>query len=240
VNNTKTIKNDIDKTFEHEDALATELEIVTLLKQNPDIFVRHPELLISMRVPHASGVATSLIERQVEVLRQQLKNQDDRLRDLVKVARDNERLALTRHHLAVGLLSSKDLDDVISLLLDTFSNELDSDYAEIRLFTDNETLCEQSPERYILKDDPTLAHFKTMLEQRSIICGKPMQEQKTLLFGDRSESVLSAAIIPLAAGSNLGLMGLGACKASRFTSAMGTDFLGQVGEMASTAIARYQ
>lgn len=240
MNNTKTIKNDIDKTREQEEALATELELVTLLKDNPDIFVRHPELVIRMQVPHNSGAATSLIERQVEALRRQIKNQDDRLRDLVAVARDNERLALTRHHLAVGLLSSTDLEDVISLLLDTFSNELDADFAIIRLFTDNESLCEQSPERYIHLKNPSLAHFKTMLEQRSIICGKPMEEQKTLLFGDDAETILSAAVIPLAAGSNLGLIGLGARKASRFTSSMGTDFLNQVGEMASTAIARYQ
>ena len=47
-------------------------------------------------------------------------------------------------------------------------------------------------------------------------------------------------MIPLAAGSNIGLVGLGSKKSARFTSSMGVDFLGQIGELVSAAIIRYQ
>ena len=86
-----------------EQALATELELVSMIRENPDIFVRHPDLLADMQVPHAAGAATSLIERQVEVLRQKIRNNDRRLCDLMGVARDNERLSNARHALAVSL-----------------------------------------------------------------------------------------------------------------------------------------
>ncbi len=62
-----------------EQQLATELELVSLLRENTDILERHPELLSVLDVPHQSGSAISLIERQVGVLRQQLKTQEKRL-----------------------------------------------------------------------------------------------------------------------------------------------------------------
>lgn len=218
-----------------EQALATDLELVTLLRNNPDIFIRHPELLAIMQVPHPSGVATSLIERQVEVLRQKLRDSDRRLRDLMSIARENERLSDARHKLANSLFAAQDSDEVIGMVLDMLRDELSADYAVIRLFSDDAS----ADSRYIQRNDPSLAHFKTVLEQRSVICGKPSDDQKMVLFAEDAAQIQSAAVIPLAAGSNIGLIGLGSLKAARFTASMGTDFLTQVGELVSTALARH-
>ena len=222
-----------------EEALVTELELVNLLRENPDIFDRHPELLADMKVLHDSGAATSLIERQVEVLRQKLRNSDKRLCDLMDVARDNERLSNARHGLAISLFAATDLDDVISTVLDVLRDELSADFAVIRLLTDDGSSAHPE-DRYIDSKLSALSNFRTMFEQRSVICGKPSDEQKQLLFSDEAENVRSAAIIPLAAGSNLGLIGLGSRKAARFTSNMGVDFLKQIGELVSAAIVRFQ
>jgi len=234
-----------------EQALATELELVGLLRENTDIFSRHPELLVDMCVPHPSGAAASLIERQVDVLRQKLKLSDQRLCDLMDVARDNERLSNARHELAVSLFAAADLEDVISIVLDLLRDELSADYAVIKLLThgdhqqgDQQSGSEQAAaiqpdDRYLDSKMPAMSNFKTIFEQRSVICGKPSEQQKQLLFGDDADNVRSAAVIPLAAGSNIGLIGLGSKKAARFTSSMGVDFLGQIGELVSAAIIRH-
>lgn len=229
-----------------EQALATELELVSLLRENTRIFSRHPDLLVDMQVPHPSGTATSLIERQVDVLRQKLKLSEQRLRDLMGVARDNERLNNARHELAVSLFAAADLDDVISIVLDLLRDELCADYAVIKLLTHadqqsggKQALAAQPDDRYLDSKMPAMSNFKTIFEQRSVICGKPSEQQKQLLFDDDADSVLSAAVIPLAAGSNIGLIGLGSKKAARFTSSMGVDFLGQIGELVSAAIIRH-
>lgn len=229
-----------DSEQSREQALATELELVSLLRQNPDIFSRHPELLVDMQVQHASGAATSLIERQVEVLRQKLRQSDKRLRDLMDVARDNERLSNARHELAVRLFAAADLEDVISTVLDMLRDELRADFAVIKLLAHGDEQLALADGRYLDSSMPALNNFKTVFEQRSVICGKPSEEQKQLLFGDDTDEVRSAAVIPLAAGSNIGLIGLGSKKSARFTSSMGVDFLGQIGELVSAAIIRYQ
>ena len=59
----------------------------------------------------------------------------------------------------------------------------------------------------------------------------------TFLFDGEAKNVASAAVIPLVAGADLGLLGLGGSEADRFQSSMGTEFLSQVGELVSAALA---
>jgi len=239
VNKTKIIKQteSTDESTEQEQQLATELQLISMLRENADILVHHPELLAVLEVPHQSGKAVSLIERQVSVLREKLQAQDDRLRDLMDVARDNERLAKSRHSLALNLLAAHDLDDVTSIVLDVLSNELAADHAVIKLFSEDKELIEKSSGMFVDVKDNALTIFKTMLQQKNTICGKASAEQKAFLFEDMADSIASVAVIPLIAGANLGLIGLGANNAERFRSSMGTDFLSQVGELISAALA---
>ncbi len=235
-----TIKQDLsdeEVSDKREQQLATDLQLISLLRENPDILNRHPELISVLEVTHESGGAVSLIERQVNVLRQQSQNQESRLRELMDVARDNERLSRTCHRLAVDLLATHDVDDVISIVLDTFKTELSADFAVVKLFSDDAELIERSTGLFVDVNSEELNAFKTMLQHKNTVCGKSTSEQKDYLFDDKAEKVKSVAIIPLVAGANLGLIGLGADNAQRFKSNMGTDFLSQVGELISASLA---
>jgi uncharacterized protein YigA (DUF484 family) len=236
---TKTIKEELieDSAEAQEQQLATDLELISLIRENSDILQRHPELLAVLEVPHETGKAVSLIERQVGVLREKIQMQDDRLRELMDVARDNERLAQSRHGLALNLLSSHDLDDVVSTVLDVLSNQLAADFAVVKLFSDDQSRIDLSSGLFVDASDEALNSFKTMLEHKNTVCGKATKEQKNFLFGEIADSIRSVAIIPLVAGANLGLIGLGSNDVNRFNPSMGTDFLAQIGELISASLA---
>ncbi len=236
---TKTIKEELieDSAEAQEQQLATDLELISLIRENSDILQRHPELLAVLEVPHETGKAVSLIERQVGVLREKIQMQDDRLCELMDVARDNERLAQSRHGLALNLLSSHDLDDVVSTVLDVLSNQLAADFAVVKLFSDDQSRIDLSSGLFVDASDEALNAFKTMLEHKNTVCGKATKEQKNFLFGEIADSIKSVAIIPLVAGANLGLIGLGSNDVNRFNPSMGTDFLAQIGELISASLA---
>jgi len=236
------IKQELDNeeiSAEQEQQLATELQLVSLLRENPDILNRHPELLTILQVTHQSGGAVSLIERQVEVLRTQLKEQESRMLELMDVARDNERLSDIRHRLAIDLFSAHDTDDVISTVLDTFKIELSADHAVVKLFSNDIQKIEESAGLFVDADDDALVAFKTMLQHKNTICGRSTAEQKEYLFAEKAEEIKSVAVIPLVSGANLGLIGLGANDIKRFSSSMGTDFLSQMGELVSASLATH-
>ena len=45
-------------------------QVVGYLRRNPDFFARHDDLLAEISLPHDSGSAISLLERQVNILRE--------------------------------------------------------------------------------------------------------------------------------------------------------------------------
>ena len=61
--------------------------LVAFLQAHPDFFITHTHLLADLVVPHESGGAVSLIERQVAVLRDQNRQVRRELADLVQIAR---------------------------------------------------------------------------------------------------------------------------------------------------------
>lgn len=225
------------QTTEQEEKLADELQLISLLKQHGDILQRHPDLLAELEVPHHTDGAVSLIERQVTVLREKLKTSDNHLRELMDIARINDRLANSRHRIAINLLGAHDLVDVISVVLDELKNELKAEFADIKLFSDNTELVEKHPGLFVATDAAELSQFSTMLKQKNPVCGGSSAEQNSFLFGDNAEEVASAAIIPLVSGADLGLLGLGSREVDRFQASMGTEFLSQMGELVSAALA---
>jgi hypothetical protein len=216
---------------------ADEAQLIKLLKQHPDILQGHPQLMLELDIPHAAEGAASLIERQVFMLRDKLKAHDKRMRGLMDIARANERLASSHHRIAVNLLGARDLNDVISSVVAELGTELKADFVVMRLFSDDETRLAEKPELFVSRRAEPLSAFATMLKHRNPVCGRSSREQIEFLFADDADQVASAAVIPLAAGADLGLLGLGGREASRFTSSMGTEFLNQIGEMLSMALA---
>lgn len=232
---TKQLQQKQEAQDQQEQMLADELQLISLIKNDPAFLLKHPELLTELEIPHATNGAASLIERQVDILRDKLKKTDRRMNGLMDIARDNERLAQSRHRLAVNLLGSHDLDDVISTVLNELGNELEAEFAVLKLITDDQKLLDERAELFINKQG--LESFSTMMKHKNPVCGRSSDEQKQFLFEDDSEQVQSAAIIPLVAGSDLGLLGLGSSDKQRFHSTMGTEFLTQLGDLISASLA---
>ena len=70
-----------------------------------------------------------------------------------------------------------------------------------------------------------------------MINNKSTDQQKAYLFADDADDIASVAVIPLIAGANLGLIGLGASDPERFSTSMGTEFLSQIGDLISASLA---
>jgi len=69
-----------------------EQSVADYLRRHPCFFEDKPTLLVDLRVPHATGSAVSLVERQVAVLREGNAGLQKQLKELVQVARENGQL----------------------------------------------------------------------------------------------------------------------------------------------------
>ena len=218
----------------------SEQQVVDYLREHPEFFNLHPVLLTEMEIPHDTGTAVSLIERQVYVLRNKNSHLENKLRELVVLARENEQLSRSILQLVINLIGSEDLEDLLRAVVDALRHEFQVDFATVRLLTDDSHLYKHSPQWYVDERDDQLDSFRSALQANRPICGRLSQEQIAYLFPEHTEEVKSAALIPLVSGDILGYIGLGGQHEDRFHPGMGTTFLTQISELVSAAICQYR
>ncbi|MBL7000917.1 MAG: DUF484 family protein [Gammaproteobacteria bacterium] len=218
--------------------LIDETSVMQYLKHNPDALERHPQILSQLTFPHESGVAVSLVERQIKVLRddnQQLRN---RLTELVHIARENEELSQRFHRLSLELMAGEHLHDIIAMTHDQVETFFYTDYVGF-CFHDNLTSQLKGLEKSILDpENKHAANVRHWIQQRKPVFGPFDPGMRQLLLGDQGQ-LTSCALIPLYHTRDIGLLILASKSKDRFVDGMGTVFLSQLGELISSKIKQF-
>ncbi len=220
----------------------SEQSVHTYLAAHPDFFERHSTLLSSLNLPHASGGAVSLVERQVSVLRQKDLKLERQLRELIEVARANDLLAAKIHELTLQLLAADDLHKTIAAIEEAMRSGFDADHAVLVLFGDAEAFEDIDGRRFfrvIRRDDPALKPFGTFLGGTSARCGKIRDSQREFLFHGDADEIGSAALVPLGDGAELGFLAVGSVDSDRFHPGMSIDFLTRLGDLVAGSLKRF-
>lgn len=224
------------------DERPSEQAVHDFLQGHPDFFERHPNLLSQLELPHASGEAVSLVERQVSVLRQKDLKLERQLKELLSVARENDVLAAKIHELAMQLLNVSTLADTIGVIEEAMRAGFNADHAVLVLFADPDTVTDVDAGRFFRtaqRDEPALKPFATFLESSAPRCGKARDTQLDYLFRGDATEIGSVAMLPLGEQCRVGFLGVGSADADRFHPGMSIDFLTRVGQLVAAALSRY-
>lgn len=217
----------------------SDADVADYLQSHPEFFERHPALLTSLRLPHRTGgAAVSLVERQVSVLRQRNLKLERKLRELVDVARSNDRLAASIHTLALALVSAGGRAEAIAVIESELRGRFRVDGAVLALFVDGGGAPESRFLRLVRRDDPEMAPFATFLDADRVRCGRIRDAQRAFLFGPDDVEIGSAALVPLGPGAELGFLAIGSRDANHFHPGKSIDFLARLGELVAAALRR--
>jgi uncharacterized protein len=220
-------------------AQAEEEAVARYLQHNPEFFERHQPLLARMRLPHArSGSTISLIERQVEVLREREAAAEQRLAEFVKVARQNDAVAEKIHRLTRRLLRAPTHAAIVGQIEASLREDFDAFNGVLILIEPTFELPSQRFVKVVRPDDPNLKSFESLFANGKPRCGQVRDSQREFLFTADAEGVGSVALIPLGEKGSAGLLALGSADRDRFHPGMSTEFLGRVGDLITDALAR--
>src|SRR4051812_41480834 len=218
-----------------------EERIERYLALNPDFFERHQQLLARMRLPHMrTGSTVSLVERQVEVLREQKSDADRRLAEFVAVARANDGLAERIHRFTRRLMRASGPVAALTSIEASLREDFEAFNCVLLLTTPIDSL-PNDYEPFLRKlpaDDANIRTFEALLATGKPRCGQVRDSQRDFLFGPEAASIGSVALVPLGEGGSLGLLALGSAERERFHPGMSTEFLKRMGEMIADALAR--
>jgi uncharacterized protein YigA (DUF484 family) len=224
------------------DEALSEEAVCDYLEANPDFFERNSSLLSSLSVPHGSGEAVSLVERQISMLRQKEIKMQRQLNDLIDVARANDTLAAKIHELGLQLLGAKELSATVSAVETGMRSGFGADHSILVLFADPTLFEDVDAGRFfraLPRESSELKPFETFLEGNGPRCGQVRDSQRSFLFQDDSEEIGSVALVPLGENDEIGYLAIGSNDADRFHPGMSIDFLARVGDLVAGALARY-
>lgn len=206
------------------------------LKQHPEFFNEHLELLEHMTVPHPSGNAVSLISKQLELFRQRHHDMEEQLNSLIEIARDNDHSANQMHELTLAVIEVDTLDAAIENLNVVLAECFLTDFFSVKIISADKHKSALA-DLFVAPDCEELTHFVKELGSNQASCGKPTLAQAQFLFGDHALEVQSCAIIPMSFTEIEGLLAIGSRDDSRFHYSMGHLFLTQMSEIIGTRFA---
>jgi uncharacterized protein YigA (DUF484 family) len=217
----------------------TEDDIANYLANAPDFFERHAELLAAVQLtsPHSQR-AVSLQERQAQMLREKIKVLEHRIMDMIRNGNENV------------ILSDKLLQWARTLFLATdplalpglMARELGEQFAVPQVGIKVWGVAPQFAHAdfaHGVSDDAEL--FASSLMEP--FCGVNTGFEAVSWLPD-PQAATSLALLPLRPGPvgstapAFGMLVLASPDAQRFNSAMGTDFLARIAELAGAALSR--
>ncbi|HET7755881.1 MAG TPA: DUF484 family protein [Steroidobacteraceae bacterium] len=218
-------------------AESEEESIAAYLQRNPDFFERHQAVLARLKLPHArGGAAISLVERQIEVLREKLAGLEGKLAELVRVARANDAIAERLHRFTRRLLHAAPGAQAIARIEAGLREDFDAFHAVLLLIDAPSGAPAQRFVRTVPADDPNLRSFDSLLASGRPRCGQARDSQREFLFGPDGLVLGSVALVPLGAKGSLGLLALGSADRDRFHPGMSTEFLSRMGELIADSL----
>lgn len=211
--------------------------VAQYLQTHPEFFEGYADLLAQMRISHPAGGAVSLVERQMTILRQQNRQLERKLVDLVEVARSNDQLMERMQRLTVGLFEATDTERVVQTVFEQLRDGFGADEITLCAFDGSVP----APARTIDRSDPAMTeHFAGFLEAGRPVLGKLKTGQLEFLFGERAGDIASAALVPLGERAEHGILGVGSRRPDQFNPTMGTVYLARMGVLVGLALTSRQ
>ena len=208
-------------------------DISEYLLSHPDFFIEHPEVLKEIQVPHVSGDAVSLVEKQLSLLREQNKKSQKQLHELVEMARENEELARKMHAISLNLMDAAQPEDIFSTLYENLRLTFKVDHAAVRLFAEPSFIDTFAGPEFAGTGIQEQTIFDSIINKRLPLSGRLKRQQQVFLFGDDADDIASAVIVPLHGKGWGGILSIASTDANRFTETMGVELLANFGEVLS-------
>ncbi len=211
--------------------------VAAYLQHNPDFFERHAAVLARLRLPHARGGSTiSLVERQIEVLREKHASVESKLAEFVRVARANDALADKLHGFTRKLLRAGTPEAAVAVIESSLRTDFDAFNAVLVLIGPHPEIAPQRFVRIVRADDAQLKSFETLFASGKPRCGQARDSQREFLFGADANDIGSVALVPLGTNGNVGLLALGSPDRDRFHPGMSTEFLARMADLIADAL----
>jgi uncharacterized protein YigA (DUF484 family) len=222
---------------EEQQVDSTEDMVREFLRDNPRFLDDNPDILESLSLPHNSGNAVSLVERQVGVMRDRNKEMRNRLDNMLATAHDNDLLFEKTKRLVLNLLEAKNLPAMVETIYDSLGKDFEIDFYSLTLLGDEKSLPRTMAR--VASIEKANEQVNTLIGSNRAVCGVLREEEMTFLFGEKGLQVGSVAAVPLRYNNLYGILAIGNADPNFYKSSMGTLFLSYIAEVVTRILPKH-
>ena len=201
----------------------TDEEVAIYLVENPSFFINREDLLVKIKIPHKKKGAISLVEKQLEVLRERQVVTSKKINEFVENAARNKDIFDKSHKLVLELMAAGHISEFCSALEGSLNHGFGCKTNSLILFGPKKKLnrlASQVPLQ-IAKD-----RLDDLMQKNVPTLGVFNSNQLDFLFKEESPEVKSAAVLTLRNKNKyLGILAIGSDNIEYFTKDMDTLFV---------------
>lgn len=225
----------MDSSTEKKSDRMSEEDVARYLRNHPGFFLKHEDLLAEIKLSQDTGKAVSLVERQVNILRERNMEMRTRLNNLLENAQRNDVLFEKTKALILSLLEARRADELSETFCHHLTRNFGIDAASVVVF--GNPVVSNSRLR-VTSESEASKSIGGILKNNKAICGILRDTEIEFLFGQQAAKVGSAAVVPLHRDRPLGVIAIGSQDTQHFQSSMDTLFLGYIAEVINRCLPR--
>lgn len=198
-------------------------EVELFLLDNLDFFETRESLVSEMSFKHSSSSASSILERQVNKLREDHKSLINMLTSFMETASINEDLFNKSKNLTLQILESSTRKQIINKVENSFSKDFKVDKPLLKFHKNK-------------KIDELEKLTGLSLHKGAIHCGSLSSEKMNILFNDKKIGSMVVAVIVV--GDEIGLLMLGSFDRSKYLGDEDTTFIEYIRDVLEKKLAK--
>ena len=211
-------------------------QVAEFLREYPEFFEHHPDVLLNIEVPHPHGGRTvSIPERQLIATRERVKLLEAKLTELIQFGAENDALSDKVHALTLKLIGAANRETTINTLYLDLLDAFQIPHVIVRIWHADAPSESPAPEF-----TPVTIELTQFVEAMTApyVGGHPVYETN-LWFGEHAPHLKSYAMVPLKTDRIFGVLLLASETSERFYTGMGTMFLSRIGDVFAYALAKH-
>ena len=217
--------------------LAEEQLVRDCLIQNPDFFQRNQDVFQAINISHDSGKAISLVERQVNLIREHNKELSTQIEHILNTAKDNAALMEKTNRLVLNLIKAKDLNSLIKALNVSLKSDFSTEFFSLTLI-DEGAINSKTAANLVSKSDAEDS-IGAMITAKKALCGVRTSKEVNLLFGKQADNIGSVIALPLKNTNTFGVLALGHSDSDFYSEDIGTVFIDYIGDLLNALIPQH-
>lgn len=227
-----------DKMGSEPEALEPNLEqllddslVADYLENHPGFFNRHPHLIAKLNIDSHQRGTISLVERQMELLRQQIRFLEEEITALLSVASQNEVLYRQYAELFLALCASDSIKQLHQLLEQKITGDMGLSQVVLKLYAAD------APDSLKIQGYELEAVLVNRLRGQRHYFGRLSQDEQLQLFNQADEG--SVALIALGDNQDQGLLAIASSNPTHFHPDMDPLLLNQLCRLLSLLINKH-